>query len=103
MIEMSGKRRYSREFKSQAVEMIIHGGHPVKEVARELGVPLANLNRWRQQFLKAAEPKGASQGLSPASMEQELRKLRRELDEARMERDILKKAVRIFSQPRGDA
>ena len=95
-------RSYSKEFKKQAVEMMIYEKKSVKELASELGVPVPNLNRWRSEFLKA-QSKGLEdhKNLSPASMEQEIRRLKRELSDARLERDILKKAVRIFSQEKG--
>lgn len=102
-MEVRRKRSYSKEFKKQAVEMMIYEKKSVKELAKELGVPVPNLNRWRVEFLRA-QGKGledTGKDLSPASMEQEIRRLKRELSDARLERDILKKAVRIFSQEKG--
>mgnify|MGYP001827977015 CR=1 FL=1 len=96
------KRSYSKEFKKQAVEMMIYEKKSVKDLAKELGVPVPNLNRWRSEFLRVqSEGLEDHKDLSPASMEQEIRRLKRELSDARLERDILKKAVSIFSQERG--
>jgi len=102
-MEIRRNRSYRREFKEQAVEMMIYGKKSVKDLAKELGVPVPNLNRWRSEYMKAqnANFEEAGKGLNPAAMEQEIRRLKRELSDARLDRDILKKAVSIFSQERG--
>jgi transposase len=99
-VEIEKRRRYSREFKQQAVEMIVYGEKEIAQVARELGVPVANLSRWRREFLggESSAPKAPGRSLNPAEMEQEIRRLRRELRDTQTERDILKKTVSIFSQ-----
>lgn len=99
------KRSYSKEFKERAVEMLIYGKKSTKEVSRELGVPVPNLIRWRREVIEqsGASGKTLSKGLDPASMEQEIRKLKRALEQVELERDILKKTVSIFSQPNRNA
>jgi transposase len=93
---MKGKnRRYSREFKIEAVRLTEADDRPVAEVARELGIHPNNLYKWRAQLVGEGEDafpgKGKQNGL-----EEELRRLRRENMRLREERDILKKAVIFF-------
>ena len=93
---MGNRRRFSREFKVEAVRMIAESGHSLAQVSRDLGVRPDMLRRWRRKLTE--EGAGAFPGagkLPPA--DEELRRLRRELSEVREERDILKKAVAIFS------
>jgi transposase len=89
-------RRYSREFKIEAVRLSELDDRPVVEVARELGIHPNNLYKWRAQF--AAEGEEAFPGKGNLSgQDEELRRLRRENMRLREERDILKKAVIFFS------
>jgi transposase len=93
---MGNRRRFSREYKIEAVRMITEGGHSLAQVSRDLDVRPGMLRRWRKALV--AEGAGAFPGsgkLPPADAE--LRGLRRELARVREERDILKKAVAIFS------
>ena len=90
-------RRYSREFKIEAVRLSEEDERPVADVARDLGIHPNNLYKWRAQF--AAEGKDAFPGKGKQSgVEEELRRLRRENMRLREERDILKKAVVFFSK-----
>ncbi len=94
-----GNSSYTLEFKREAVRTAQMGGKPVSQVARELGITGTNLHKWIKQF-DAAE----SGSLSPGSKGRfykeplEVRQLRKELETVRMERDILKKAIAVFSQ-----
>jgi transposase len=90
---------YTLEFKREAVRTARTSGRPVSQVARELGITGNNLHKWIRQF-EAAE----SGSLSPDGKGRfykeplEVRQLRKELETVRMERDILKKAIAVFSQ-----
>jgi transposase len=87
-------RRFSREFKVQAVQRVIEEDRSVSEVARDLGIAPTLLHKWRADYLavpEAAKPAKETQ-------EQEMRRLRRENERLRQERDFLKKAVGFFSQ-----
>lgn len=86
------RRRFSEEFKREAVRMAFAGDRPVAEVARELEVRPDMLRRWRRRLAGEKE--------APSEMELENRQLRRELRDVREERDILKKALAIFSDRR---
>ena len=93
------RRQYSEEFKKDAVSHSLTSEKTVEEVARDLGIAHSNLRRWRAQYSKRGElafPGKGKQRLTP--QEEEIRRLKKELDEVRQERDILKKALAIFTK-----
>ena len=94
---MSKKRRqFDRAFKVEAVRLVTEERHPVAAVARDLGIGENLLHRWKQQFTNQQE--SAFIGTGNLSAEQaELRHLQRENADLREERDILKKAISVFS------
>lgn len=87
------KIRYSDDFRRDAVRLVTEAGHSRKQVARDLGVSLSSLRDWIARY-GPPEPT-VSEALPEA---EQIRQLRRALERAEMERDILKKAVGIFSQ-----
>jgi transposase len=92
------RKQYSREFKQEAVRLLETSGKSASELERELGIGQGNLWRWKRKF--AADGEDAFPGHGRLTPEQEqLRQLERELEIVRQERDILKKAVAIFSHP----
>ena len=92
------RRRYTKEFKLEAVQLVQSHHGKASEVARNLGIKPNMLNRWVREY--KAEQQHAFPGHgSLKDPEEELRRLRKELADARMERDILKKALAIFSKP----
>jgi transposase len=93
----SKRRQYDREFKLDAVRLSRETGRTVAGVARDLGINENQLHRWRRQL--SADGSGAFPGKGHQSAEQEeLRRLRRELADVTEERDILKKALAVFSR-----
>jgi len=95
MGEGKRKRRiFDREFKMSAVKMITAGGHRAAEVARSLDVTDTQLYNWKKKFSDEGEKAFPGKGHLG-----ELAALRRKLKDVEMERDILKKAVGIFSKP----
>jgi transposase len=85
-------RFYSREFKLEAVRLSETSGQSMAQIARELGLPTGVLYRWRRQL--RAEPETAFPGKGHQSeLEEENRRLRRELERVQQERDILKKLL----------
>jgi transposase len=90
-------RRYSREFKLEAVRLTEEEGRTVAEVSRELGIPRNNLYNWRSQLREEVDEAFPGKGNLRAS-EKELHRLRRENERLREERDILKKAITFFSR-----
>jgi transposase len=95
---MARKRReYSREFKLEAVRLVREGGLTVSQAARDLGIHQTLLGRWKKQFEESPVEAFPGKGhLRP--QDEELARLRRENEILRQERDILKKAVGIFSR-----
>jgi transposase len=90
------RTHYSREFKIKAVELSNERGN-VSQVAQELNVSYENLKRWKKE-MKAGRFNEAEPVTKNNLVEEELRRLRKELYETKLERDILKKAVSIFSK-----
>jgi transposase len=97
------RRSFTDEFKREAVSLLASSGRPLTQVATELGIQPSMLRSWRGMVKGTASQMAATAG-SPATMaasaeQAEIRRLRRELERAQMERDILKKAIGIFSVP----
>ena len=90
-------RRYTPEFKDEAVRQVVDRGYRVAEVAERLGVSTNSLHKW----VKAVKPtKSDAQTAELNDAKKEILKLRAELRRVQEERDILKKAARYFaSQP----
>ena len=89
------RKQYSREFKIEAVKLIVEQDRSVSGVATSLGVSVSTLHSWKKKF--AADGGFACPGhgkLKPA--DEELRKLKKDLARVRQERDILKKAMGYF-------
>ena len=90
------RRQFTKEFKVEAVRLVLEEGRPISEVARELGIGENLLSRWKAKYEAGKiDPCSGKGRLRPE--DEELRQLRRENKRIRMERDILKKAVAIFS------
>jgi len=91
------QKRYTLEFKQEAVRLMETSGKSVAQLARDLGVNDNNLYRWRSQYGSVQHPNGGQAG-TMAELEAELKRLRRENEVLRQERDILKKAMPIVSR-----
>ena len=97
------RREFTDEFKAEAVRLVTVEGHSARQVAKDLGIHESLLRRWRRKLeVRQARSAGVSpSGAVAASAlveQEEIRKLKRENERLRMERDILKKAVAIFSE-----
>jgi len=96
-MEETRRKNYTREFKREAVSLVTEQGYRVSEAARNLGIHGSLLRRWRSQLEK--EGKDAFPGKGHMTAEQEeIRRLRREVQQLRMEREILKKATAFFAK-----
>jgi len=93
---MSNRRTYDRQFKIDAVKLLKESGKTASEVANNLGIKCDLLSRWKNEF--ANETKKAFTGKGNPR-DEEVARLKKENADLRMERDILKKAMAIFSQP----
>ena len=81
------------------VELLLKGVKDLKPLARDLGVYPTTLRDWREQYLREqGPPQGTPQGLSPAELSAELRRVRKENETLKRQRDILKKALGILSE-----
>ncbi len=91
------RKNYTREFKLQALEMAETGGNSVAQVEDELGLAPGMMYRWKRQFREIGKEAFQQKG-KLAETEEELKRLRRENEQLKEERDILKKALSIFSR-----
>jgi transposase len=90
-------QRYNPEFKAEAVKLVTEQGLSQEEAAKRLGIPKGTMGNW-VAAAKASTRPAAPGSRTPAELEEENARLRKELAEARMERDILKKATAYFAR-----
>ena len=89
--KVSARRQYSDELKAEAVQMLLDG-HSAESVVANLGISSASvLYRWKAKLLAASGP-------AATALESRVQQLERELRRVEQERDILKKALAIFTQ-----
>ena len=89
------RKRYSAEFKREALKRASEEGMTDVQVSKELGVSTRQLRRWRDQLRLHGDNAFPGQG---KSRDQELTQLRRELEKIKQERDFLKEAVAYFAK-----
>lgn len=89
------KRRFDIEFKRTIVELVL-SGKKVKEISLEYDLTQSMINRWKREFTRGSTGIRSTQEMTEEKLE--MANLRKELREITMERDILKKAVSIFSK-----
>jgi transposase len=89
------RRKYTEEFKQEAVRLMESSGKSVAQLGRDLGINDNNLYRWRGLY--GSQSQDNTHG-GMVEMEVELKRLRREVEVLRQERDILKKAMSIVSR-----
>jgi transposase len=97
------RREFTDEFKAEAVRLVTVEGHSARQVAKDLGIHESLLRRWRRKLeVRQARSAGVSpSGTVAASAlveQEEIRKLKRENERLRMERDVLRKAIAIFPE-----
>jgi transposase-like protein len=86
------RRKFDQEFREGAVRIVRETGKPVAQVARDLGINAGTLGNW---VAKDRAEREGTQGLSTGDMA-ELKRLRTEVAELRMERDVLKRSVVLW-------
>ena len=91
------RRKYSREFKLEAVRLVVEQDRTVRDVAESLGVNRSVLQHWKSQ-LKAEGALAFPGNGCPSAADEENRRLKKELARVRQERDILKKATAYFAK-----
>ena len=91
------RKKYTPEYRREAANLVIESQRPIAHVAREIGVAPGLLGKWVKN---ERERRGAADGLSQADLRAEnarLRRLRRQLAEARMDNEFLSKATAFFA------
>jgi transposase len=95
MAERRRRRRFTAEFKAQAVKRVLEGGKPLAEVATELGLSTGQLSTWRTERLAA----GSAEALATRRAEEaEMQRLKRENRRLEEENLILRKAAAFFAK-----
>jgi len=97
------KKRYSEEFRRNAVALMESSEEPLVKIAEQLGVSHWNLRDWRKQYGKAVSGRKAGKGAGSAEAASELARLRRENESLKVRCDVLKKALGILAEPSGNA
>ena len=87
---------YDAEFKQEAVRLVLEEGYSKSEVARRLGINRTSIGKWVAAVAKKKDKAFTDSGLTPE--QEELRRLREENRQLRMEREILKKATAFFAK-----
>ncbi len=91
-------RHFTPEFNRDAVQLVTQKGMSVRKVARELDIHPNLLHIWKRKFLAQGDKAFTGKGRVKPE-EAELRRLRKQLEKVKEERDILKKALAMFSKP----
>ena len=95
---MGRNRHYDPEFKREAVRLVLEEGRSVRDVERSLGITAGVLKVWvTAQRTRNGTALGSDASVPAGTEAHQLKVLKRELARVRMERDILKKAVAVFS------
>ena len=89
---------YTKEFKQQAVQLFESSGKNKTQIARDFGISDSALSKWCQEFGEHGQEAFPGKGYQ-TTMEEEIKHVRRENEILRQEREILKKAMSIFTQP----
>ncbi len=94
-METKQRRKFSPEFKHEAVELAGNPGQTVAGVARDLGIGAGLLGRWKRELAQHGKQAFGGQGVA---RDEELMRLRRELAQVKKERDFLKSAAAYFAR-----
>jgi transposase len=90
---MGRYRKFDEDFKNGAVQLVLETGKPIAQVARELGINDGTLGNW---IAKARRERDGGDEVLSESERAELQRLRREVTELRMQRDVLKRSVALW-------
>jgi len=92
------RRQYSKEFKTEAVELLLKKGKPATEIAGDLGIRVALLYRWKREYQTKDRRAFSGSGHLSDPVQAELKAAVKRATDVEEERDILKKALAIFSK-----
>jgi transposase len=101
-MEIRKNRTYSKEFKLEALGLLENSGKSASQLERELGITTGLLWKWQKRYKVGQEPQPSLEPSDLAAAQAELRRVRRELAIVTQQRDILKKAIAIFSKEQGN-
>jgi transposase len=87
------RRKYTEEFKAEAVRLIVKEGYSISQAARNLDINANMLGRWKRELTEDAEIRQ-----QVSDEKEELKRLREEVRQLKMEREILKKATAFFAK-----
>jgi transposase len=90
-----GYRKYTEEFKREVLTMVADGSRSVAQLERELDITPGLIYKWQQRY---RVQENTLQPSAERAEQAELRRLKRELEIVKQERDILKKAIQVFSR-----
>lgn len=88
---------YTKEFKTEAIQLVLKTDRPIIQIAKELGIRPGTLYAWMDSHKKNGQEAFPGKGLL-MPQDEKTRRLEKELREVKMERDILKKAMAVFSR-----
>ncbi len=91
------QKTYTPEFKREVVRLAQTSGKPITHIARDLGISDTSIHQWRKELTEHGPEAFPGSG-HQTTQEEEVRRLKRELEIVKQERDILKKALGIFSR-----
>lgn len=91
-----GRRSFTDEFKRNAVNLVVVEGYSFKRAAEAVGVSPKSLREWHQKL--APPPKACGDDATHQQLQDELKRLRKQLRQAELEREILKKATAYFAK-----
>jgi transposase len=99
-LEQNERKQYTREFKKEAVELVIKQNYTINQAASSLGINNNMLARWRREYLAREKNAFPGTGHQPSEIE-ELNRLREENRRLKLEKEILKKAAAYFARESG--
>jgi transposase len=91
-------KTYTREFRAEAVKLVLAQGLTLEEAAQRLAIPKGTLGKWVGAAKRSADPAAMPGSRSVAELESEVARLRKELATERMEKEVLKKAAAYFAR-----
>jgi len=97
---MEAKRSYrtfDKDFKINAVKLVLEGSRSMTKIANEIGISPNTLTNWKKEYIKDKENSFPGKGYQKPD-DAEFTKLRRQLARVTQERDILKKAIAVFTK-----
>ncbi len=95
---MKKRGRYAEEFKREVLRMAETGDKPLAELEQDLGLSAGLIRQWQRRYRTGEGTNGSLQPSEEQEAAAEIRRLKRELEIVRQERDILKKAIQVFSR-----